>query len=53
MTDEELVSKFRDVAGVHLSDDRLDRLINQVFELEDLSDVGGLTALLISDKPLQ
>ena len=50
MTDQELIAKFRDVAGVYLSDDRMDRLIEQVFDLENLHDVSGLTDLLVADK---
>jgi len=52
MPDEELIGKFRDVAGVFLSGERMNRLIEQVFELENLGDVSALTGLLVSDKPL-
>jgi len=47
MTDEEIVDKFRDMASRHMSDEHMSRLIDTVFALEKLDDIGKLNGLLV------
>jgi 2-methylcitrate dehydratase len=47
MTDEEVIAKFRDMASAHMPGDQMSRLIETVFALEDLDDIGKLMALTV------
>lgn len=47
MTDQELIDKFRDMASVFMSDEQMNQLIETVFELDKLDDVGKLNRLMI------
>ena len=46
MTDEEVVDKFKSMASRHMEEEHMDRLINTVFELDKLDDVGKLAELM-------
>jgi 2-methylcitrate dehydratase len=50
MTDEEVIAKFRDVAGVYLTEERIEQVTQMVFRLEALQEPGSLMNLLVSDK---
>ncbi|MFP4036697.1 MAG: hypothetical protein ACLFUE_04185, partial [Desulfobacteraceae bacterium] len=50
MTDQEVIAKFRDVAGAYFTEERMDQVIEVVFGLEDLEDTRRLMDLLVSDK---
>jgi 2-methylcitrate dehydratase len=47
MTDEEVIRKFRGMASVHMSQDRLERLVETVFGLDQLEDIGDLMKLVV------
>ncbi len=47
MTDEEIVGKFKSMASKYMSDGRLKQLIDAVFELDELDDVGKLNGLMV------
>ncbi|MBW1956510.1 MAG: MmgE/PrpD family protein [Deltaproteobacteria bacterium] len=47
MTDQEVVEKFKDMAAVYMSDDHMKRLVEAVFELDKLDDVGALLKLMV------
>ena len=50
MTEDEVAEKFRDCARfAHLPDDRAEKIIEHVLELEKLEDIGTLTRLLRLD----
>ncbi|MBN1226082.1 MAG: MmgE/PrpD family protein [Deltaproteobacteria bacterium] len=46
MTDEEIVDKFKTMASRYMEEAHMDRLINTVFELDKLDDIGELTELM-------
>jgi len=47
MTDEEVIRKFRGMASVHMSHDRLERLVDAVFGMDQLEDIGDLMKLVV------
>jgi 2-methylcitrate dehydratase len=47
MTDEEIVGKFKAMASRHMSDKHMHQLIDTVFDLEELDDIGKLNGLLV------
>ena len=47
MTDEEVIQKFRGMASVHMSQDRLERLVDTVFGMDQLEDIGDLMKLVV------
>jgi 2-methylcitrate dehydratase len=47
MTDQEVIDKFRDMASVHMSEDHVKRLIEAVFEMDKLEDIGALLKLMV------
>ncbi len=47
--DEDIVAKFRQMAGTVLSSERMDQLIDTVNRLETLPSIRPLTSLLVSD----
>jgi hypothetical protein len=46
MTDEEIIGKFRSMASGYMKDDHMNQIIEAVFELENMDDVGKLTELM-------
>ncbi len=50
MTDEEIVEKFKSMTRKYMSDERMKQLIDAVFELEELDDVGELNRLMVFGK---
>ena len=50
MTDQEVVEKFKDMASVYMSEDHMKRLIEAVFEMEKLEDIGKLLDLVVFEK---
>lgn len=49
LSDAELERKFRDMASVHMSDSRIDRLLDQLWNIDRLPDVSALLPLLVFD----
>jgi 2-methylcitrate dehydratase len=47
MMDREIIDKFRDMASMYMSDDHMSRLIETVFSLDKLDDVGELSKLMV------
>jgi 2-methylcitrate dehydratase len=47
MTDEEIVEKFKGMASRHMSDEHMKQLVDTVFALEKLDDIGKLNGLLV------
>ncbi|MCG6533909.1 MAG: MmgE/PrpD family protein [Syntrophales bacterium LBB04] len=47
MTDEEVIQKFRGMASVHMSQDRLERVVDTVFGMDQLEDIGDLMKLVV------
>ncbi len=47
MTDGEIVDKFRGMAKKHMGDKQMTEIIETVFELDKLSDIGKLTRLMV------
>jgi hypothetical protein len=47
MTDEEVIQKFRGMASVHMSHDRLEQLVHTVFGMDQLEDIGDLMKLVV------
>jgi 2-methylcitrate dehydratase len=47
MTDQEVIEKFRDMASIHMSEDHMKRLIESVFEMDKLEDIGALLRLMV------
>ena len=47
MTDEEVIGKFRPMAAKHMSESEVDRLIDTIFKLDKLDDIGELMSLLV------
>jgi len=50
MTDEEIVGKFKSMASKHMNDRQMGEIIDTVFELDKLSDIGKLNRLLVFGK---
>ena len=50
MTDQEVIEKFKDIASVCMSEDDMKRLIETVFEMEKLDDIGKLLDLMVFEK---
>jgi len=46
MTDEEIVEKFKSMASKYMSDTQMKQVIDTVFELDKLDDIGKLTRLM-------
>jgi 2-methylcitrate dehydratase len=46
MTDDEIVDKFKTMASRYMDKEHMDRLINTVFELDKLDDIGKLAELM-------
>jgi 2-methylcitrate dehydratase len=47
MTDQEVIEKFKDMASVYMSEDHMRRLIEAVFEMDKLDDIGALLKLMV------
>jgi 2-methylcitrate dehydratase len=47
MTDDEIADKFKGMASRHMSDEHMNQLIDTVFALEELDDIGKLNGLLV------
>jgi 2-methylcitrate dehydratase len=47
MTEDEIIAKFFDMAEKHMSKSRIDRIVDTVFHLEDLSDVSEIAKLMV------
>ncbi|MFH1123242.1 MAG: MmgE/PrpD family protein [Pseudomonadota bacterium] len=47
MTDHEVIDKFRDMASVHMGDEEVSRLVEAVFSLDKLDDIGDLIKLMV------
>lgn len=47
MPDQEVIDKFRDLASTYMTDDQMNRLIETVFSLDKLDDIGELNKLMI------
>jgi 2-methylcitrate dehydratase len=50
MTDQEVIAKFKDMASVSMAEPRMNRLIESVFALDKLEDIGTLLKLMVFDK---
>ena len=46
MTDEEVVDKFKSMASNHMSEDHVDQVIDTVFTLDKLDDIGKLNRVM-------
>ncbi|WP_240419489.1 MmgE/PrpD family protein [Paenibacillus periandrae] len=46
LTRDDLILKFKSLAGVALPESRMDEIIHMIFNLEEVSDISQLTALL-------
>jgi hypothetical protein len=44
---EELYDKFRDLAGMALSKEKVDRLLESLIHVEKIDKIGALTALAV------
>jgi 2-methylcitrate dehydratase len=49
MTDKELISKFKANASEHISENRIDRIVDATFNVEKYTDIAEYVELLISD----
>jgi len=47
MTDEEVIGKFRPMATKHMSASQVDQLIDTIFKLDELDDIGELLSLMV------
>jgi 2-methylcitrate dehydratase len=47
MTDEEITEKFKSMAKKHMDDSQIKKIINAVFELDKLDDIGKLNRLMV------
>jgi len=47
MTDAEIMDKFKGMASKYMSEDHMKRLIDTVFELEKIDDIGRLNQLMV------
>lgn len=47
MTDQEVITKFKDMASVRMTEIQMDRLIESVFALDKLDDMGTLLKLMV------
>lgn len=47
MSDKELEDKLRDIAGVHMKKDKIERLIDQIWNADKLKDTGDLMKLTV------
>jgi 2-methylcitrate dehydratase len=50
MTDQEVIAKFKDMASVRMSEVQMNRLIEGVFALDHLDDIGKLTQHMVFEK---
>lgn len=50
MTDEEIMGKFKNMASKYMSDRRMREIIDTVFELDKLDDVGKLNRLVVFEQ---
>jgi len=50
MTDQEVIDKFRDMASVYMDEGRMKRLVETVFSLDKLHDIGELIELMVFEK---
>ena len=51
MTDEEIIEKFKSMAGWRLKAGRMDELIETVFRLDTLEDIGTLNRQMVFGEP--
>ena len=51
MTDEEIVEKFKSMAGRHMKANLMDQLIETVFKLDTLDDIGKLNRQMVFGRP--
>jgi 2-methylcitrate dehydratase len=47
MTDQEVIAKFKDMASVRMTETQMNRLIESVFALDKLDDIGKLLKLIV------
>ena len=47
MTDQEVIAKFKDMASVRMTETQMNRLIESVFALDELDDIGKLLRLMV------
>jgi 2-methylcitrate dehydratase len=47
MTDQEVIAKFKDMASVSMAESQMNRLIESVFTLDRLEDIGTLLKLMV------
>lgn len=47
MTDEEIIEKFKSLVKKHMNDGQIKKIINTVFELDKLDDIGKLNRLMV------
>lgn len=50
MTDEEVINKFKDMASVRMSEPQMKRLIESVFELDKMDDIGTLLKCMVFEQ---
>jgi len=50
MTDQEVIAKFKDMASVRMTGAQMNRLIESVFALDKLDDIGTLLNLMVFEK---
>jgi 2-methylcitrate dehydratase len=50
MTDQEVIAKFKDMASVRMTETQMNRLIESVFALDKLDDIGALLKLMVFSK---
>jgi len=53
MTDQEIIEKFESMAAAYMTKERMTEVVETVFRLETLEDIGQLTRLLIFREGLQ
>jgi len=50
MTDQEVIEKFKDMAAVYMSGEQMERLVEAVFDLDKLDDIGKLLDLMVFEE---
>ena len=50
MTDQEVIAKFKDMASVSMTEEQMKRLIETVFAIDQLDDIGTLLKLMVFEK---
>jgi len=47
MTDQEIIDKFKSMASAYMTEEEMEKLVEKVFELEKLEDIGRVTGLMV------